>query len=104
MGMKKYIFQRLLFTIFVIFGISIMVFFITHFVGNPVDMLLPLNASAEQRLNLTQKLGLDKPMMEQLGDHLLNIVKLDFGTSWWRYKDCIELIFTTLPVTFRLVA
>ena len=104
MGMKKYIFQRLLFTIFVIFGISIMVFFITHFVGNPVDMLLPLNASAEQRLNLTQKLGLDKPMMEQLGDHLLNIVKLDFGTSWWRNKNCIELIFTTLPVTFRLVA
>lgn len=103
MGMKKYIFQRLLFTIFVIFGISIMVFFITHLVGNPVDMLLPLNATEEQRILMEQKLGLDKPLINQLGDYLMNIVKVDFGVSWWRNLDCIDLIMTTLPETFKLV-
>ena len=57
MGMKKYIINRLFFTIFVVFGISIMVFFITHMIGNPVDMLLPLNATQEQRALMEQKLG-----------------------------------------------
>lgn len=103
MGMKKYIAQRLLFTIFVIFGISIMVFFITHMVGNPVDMLLPLNATEEQRVLMEQKLGLDKSLIEQLGSYLMNIVKVDFGTSWWRNIDCVDLIMTTLPETFKLV-
>lgn len=104
MGMKKYILQRLIFTVFVIFGISIMVFFITHFIGNPVDMLLPLNATPEQKLDMTQKLGLDKPVIVQLGNYLMNIVKIDFGTSWWKNVNCVKLIFTTLPVTFRLVS
>ena len=92
MGMKKYIINRLFFTIFVVFGISIMVFFITHMIGNPVDMLLPLNATQEQRALMEQKLGLDQPLLVQLKDYLFNIVKLDFGTSWWQNVDCIDLI------------
>ena len=87
MGMKKYIINRLFFTIFVVFGISIMVFFITHMIGNPVDMLLPLNATQEQRALMEQKLGLDQPLLVQLKDYLFNIVKLDFGTSWWQNVD-----------------
>lgn len=104
MGMKKYIINRLFFTIFVVFGISIMVFFITHMIGNPVDMLLPLNATQEQRALMEQKLGLDQPLLVQLKDYLLNIVKLDFGTSWWQNVDCIDLILDVLPDTLILVA
>lgn len=103
MGMKRYIINRLFFTIFVVFGISIMVFFITHMIGNPIDMLLPLNASPEQKALLEQKLGLDQPLMVQLKDYLLNIVKLDFGTSWSQNVDCIKLIFNVLPDTLLLV-
>lgn len=103
MGMKKYIVQRLLFTVVVIFGISILVFFITHMVGNPVDILLPLQASAQQRAELTHTLGLDKPLFEQLKDYLLNLVRLDFGTSWWQNVPCIDLIFKFVPATLLLV-
>lgn len=103
MGMKRYIINRLFFTIFVVFGISIMVFFITHMIGNPVDMLLPLNASAEQKALMEQRLGLDQPLLVQLKDYLMNIVKLDFGTSWWQNVDCIKLILNVLPDTLLLV-
>lgn len=103
MGMKKYILQRLLFTIVVIFGISILVFFITHVIGNPVDILLPLQASEEERQALTHKLGLDLPLYQQLGHYLLNIVKLDFGTSWWQNVSCVSLITKFVPSTLLLV-
>lgn len=103
MGMKKYIIQRLLFTVVVIFGISIMVFFITHIVGNPVDILLPLNASEEQRQALTVKLGLDQPIYIQLLHYLGNLIRLDFGTSWWQNVSCISIIFKFIPTTLILV-
>ncbi len=103
MGMKKYIIQRLLFTIVVIFGISIMVFLITHVVGNPVDILLPLQASDEQRLALSHKLGLDQSMFKQLLDYLSNLVRLDFGVSWWQNVSCLSIIMKFIPSTLLLV-
>lgn len=104
MGMMKYILQRLAFTVVVIFGISIMVFLVTHVIGNPVDILLPLQASDEQRLALTHELGLDKPMFDQLIDYLGKLVRLDFGNSWWQNVSCVSLIFKFLPSTLLLVA
>ena len=104
MGMKKYVLQRLLFTIVVIFGISIMVFLITHCIGNPVDMLLPLNASKQERALMTHKLGLDLPLWKQLLNYLGNMVRLDFGTSWWQNVSCTQLIFKFLPNTLLIVS
>lgn len=104
MGMKKYIAQRLLFTVAVIFGISIMVFLITHCIGNPVDMLLPLNAGEAQRAAMTHKLGLDMPLWQQLLTYLGKMVRLDFGTSWWQNVSCTSLIFKFLPSTLLIVS
>lgn len=104
MGMGKYILQRLAFTVLVVLGISILVFFITHVVGNPVDIMLPLTATDEQRELMTQQLGLDKPLLVQLGDFLKGAAKLDFGSSWWQRRPCMDVIMDDLPLTFVLIA
>ncbi|MDI3481832.1 MAG: peptide/nickel transport system permease protein, partial [Tepidanaerobacteraceae bacterium] len=38
--MKRYIIMRLLYTVVVILGVSILVFIITHVIGNPVNTML----------------------------------------------------------------
>ncbi len=104
MGMGKYILKRLGFMIFVILGISIMVFLLTHVVGNPVDHLLPLTASEEQKLAKTQELGLDQPILVQLGEYLKSLVRLDFGNSWKQLLPNMEVIAKFVPPTLFLVS
>lgn len=101
--MLKYVLQRILFTFVVIFGVSILVFLITHVIGSPVDVMLPLQATDGQRAELAGQLGLDKPMMQQLGDFLGNMVRLDFGTSWWQQISTLEIVFNKIPTTLLLV-
>lgn len=103
MGMGKYIAQRLLFTLFVVLGISILIFFITHIVGNPVDIMLPLQATDAEREALTKALGLDKPMMEQLWIFLRDFSRGDFGMSWWQNRPCMEVIMDRLPISMWLI-
>lgn len=103
MGMGKYILQRLAFTILVVLGISILVFVITHLVGNPVDSLLPLTATDEQRAETAHQLGLDRPMIEQLGDFLKQAVTLDFGDSWVQRRPCMEVVMDFLPISMLLI-
>jgi len=103
MGMGKYILQRLAFTILVVLGISILVFVITNMVGNPVDIMLPLTASAEQRALLARQLGLDRPILERLGKFLRQAATLDFGMSWWQRRPVMEVVFDDLPLTAVLI-
>lgn len=103
MGMGKYILQRLAFTVLVVLGISVLVFVITHLVGNPVDILLPLTASDEQRALLASQLGLDQPLMKQLGDFLKQAITLNFGDSWAQRQPCIEVIMDFLPISALLI-
>jgi len=103
MGMGKYILQRLAFTVLVMIGVSIMVFLITHVIGDPVSVMLPLQATQEQRIAMTQQLGLDKPILVQLGLFLKDAIRLDFGNSWWLRIPCMQVVFQFLPATFMLV-
>ncbi len=101
--MGKYIFQRLGFMIFVILGISVLVFVLTHVVGNPVDIMLPLTATEEQKIELTNLLGLDKPILVQLWDYIKDMAVLDFGISWWQRTPCMEIISKFVGPTIFII-
>lgn len=103
MGMGKYILQRLAFTVLVVLGISILVFVITHMIGNPVNNLLPLTATAEQKAALAAQLGLDKPIPSQLWDFLKQAATLDFGDSWVQKQPCMSVISDFLPISALLI-
>jgi peptide/nickel transport system permease protein len=101
--MLKYVIQRLLFTVVVIFGVSILVFVITHLIGNPVKAMLPLQATDAQRAQLAHQLGLDKPIWQQLTEFLGNMIRLDFGVSWWQQVSCLSIVLSKIPTTLVLV-
>ena len=101
--MKRYIILRLLYTIVVIFGVSILVFIITHVIGNPVNTMLPLQATDAERIALSHKLGLDKPILIQLLDFLKSVIRLDFGNSWWQQIPALGIVLKRIPATLILV-
>lgn len=101
--MQRYIVQRLLQGIFVLFLVAIIVFVLGRLTGNPVDLLLPEDATPEDRQALVVRLGLDKPYYTQMWIFLRQAVQGDFGTSIRYRESTVSLFFSRLPNTLTLV-
>lgn len=100
--MLNYILKRLFFSIFVLFGVATIVFFLVRMTGDPVAIMLSPDATQEQIDQLRASLGLDKPLIEQYLIYLGDLIQLDFGRSL-RYADsAFALIIERLPKTLML--
>ena len=92
--MTAYILRRLLATIPVMGVVAVFVFFLLRFApGDPAAIIAGEDATVAQIEAVRQKLGLDRPVVEQFVVWLWGILQGDFGTS----------IFSNMPVT-RLIA
>ncbi len=103
--MGRYLAGRLTQGLIVVFGVTIVVFVATRLVGDPVDFILPLSASPEQRTRLRADLGFDRPVITQFFDYLGDVFRFDFGTStYYRNEDTLSVVGDFLPKTLQLVA
>ena len=102
--MLKYIVKRFVQMIVVLFVVSILVFMLTNFIGDPVDMLVPENATVEQVESARARLGLDKPLPVQYGIFLRDVLHGNFGKSYTYGKPAMGLIMERMPATLELVA
>ena len=111
--MSRYIGKRLLQMVPILLVVAILIFTLMYFVpGDPVQIILGDNATAEQRAETEAQFGLDKPYIVQLGNYLVNICHLDFGTSYLKGTsvgaDLIErfpntLLLATLSILFTII-
>lgn len=90
--------------IVVLFVVSILVFMLTNFIGDPVDMLVPENATVEQVESARARLGLNKPLPVQYGIFLKDVLHGNFGKSYTYGKPAMGLIMERMPATLELVA
>ena len=103
--MGRYLSQRLSQGIVVILGVTTLVFVVTRMIGDPVNFILPLSASEEQRAALRSDLGFDRSILSQFGSFLRDAVRLDFGNStYFRNEDALEVVMRFLPKTLQLAA
>jgi ABC-type dipeptide/oligopeptide/nickel transport system permease component len=79
--MARVVVRRVLQALVTLLGVSVVVFALSQSTGNPVDVLLPVEATPEQRADLIEELGLDKPLVTQYVTFLGNVVQGDFGRS-----------------------
>jgi len=100
----KYIVKRFVQMIVVLFVVSILVFMLTNFIGDPVDMLVPENATVEQVESARARLGLNKPLPVQYGIFLKDVLHGNFGKSYTYGKPAMGLIMERMPATLELVA
>src|SRR5690606_27008515 len=100
--MRKYTGLRVLQAIITLFAISVVVFLLARLTGNPLHLLLPIEAGPEEYERAAVRLGLDRPLWEQYGIFLGDLVRLDFGTSLRTGAPVSELILARLPSSIRL--
>jgi ABC-type dipeptide/oligopeptide/nickel transport system permease component len=100
--MVSYIFRRLLTAILVVFGVSIVVFFLTFLSGDPAALMLPPQATADEIREYRQRMGYDDPIIVQYGRYLRRAVQGDFGESIVHRQPALPLILNRLPATLEL--
>jgi peptide/nickel transport system permease protein len=101
--MSRYILQRLLALIPVLFGVSLIVFSILKFVpGDPAQMVAGLDASAEDLAAIRHQMGLDQPVHVQYLYFVGNALRGDFGRSIRSHRPVLEELWSRLPNTIVL--
>jgi ABC-type dipeptide/oligopeptide/nickel transport system permease component len=97
-----YVLKRLGILVISLVLVSIITFTVTHFIGNPVYLLVGTRYSQEMLDNTITSLGLDKPLYEQYFNYLRNLLHGDLGTSRYTYNPVMEDIRSRLPATLEL--
>jgi peptide/nickel transport system permease protein len=102
--MFQYIIRRILIAIPVLFGVTIFNFFIINLApGNPVDMYVSPDATAEDIEIKKEALGLNDPIHIQYLHWLENLFKGDFGFSYSSYEPVTNMIFERIGPTLILM-
>jgi peptide/nickel transport system permease protein len=105
MPMAAYIRRRLIQSIIVIWGVTLIVFFLLRLApGDPVTMLLAESAGPEQIAEARAKWGLDKPLPVQYWVFLSKALRGDLGESLFFQQPAIEVLFERMPATLQLSA
>jgi peptide/nickel transport system permease protein len=100
----RYIARRLVQGAFVVIGVTALVFVVTRLIGDPVNFILPISASQEQRAALRADLGFDRSIFTQFGDFISDAARLDFGeSSYFRNEASLDVVMRFLPKTLQLV-
>lgn len=101
--MGMYITKRVLVSIPVMFGISLLTFFLIRLVpGDTITAMLGTNYSEEQASVLREKYGLDKPAAVQYSIWIGRMLQGDFGESSFTGEPVLQVILERLPVTLEL--
>ncbi|OQA92535.1 MAG: Dipeptide transport system permease protein DppB [Elusimicrobia bacterium ADurb.Bin231] len=103
--MINYILKRLLLTIPVLIGITIITFLVMNLSpGKPTDILTDMNQkiTADAKERLVKIYGLDKPVHTRYFIWLKRIVALDFGKSFKDDRPVLKKILERLPATLLL--
>lgn len=103
--MGKFIIRRLVQSLLVIVGVSFISFLLLHLTGDPVDLMVPLDAGPQARQEIRVALGLDKPIIEQYLRFMGGVVHFDFGPSLFQSgHSAMNVVMTALPNTLLLTA
>ncbi len=101
--MGVYVIHRLMHAVFVILGVSIIIFLLLHLApGDPARMIAGEYATEKQVEAIREKLGLNKPLMTQYWIFIKNAAHGDLGTSLHFKEDNLSFILQYLPNTIKL--
>lgn len=101
--MLTYLTRRLLASVPVLLGVSLLTFSMVHLVpGDPVRTILGTDADLSDIENIRRELGLDRPLVTQYLNYLRSAVTLDMGQSIRTGLPVAREIRNRLPATLML--
>ena len=101
--MRRFLFRRFLQMLLALLGVSIVVFALMHIVpGDPVRVALGTRFDEELYNTLRERMGLDRPLVEQYVSWLGGALTGDLGVSFRNGQPVTTLILERLPGTITL--
>jgi peptide/nickel transport system permease protein len=101
--MQRFIAVRVLQSLVAILVMSMIVFGLARISGNPLDVMLPIEAEPEDYERLSKHWGLDKPLTTQYVIFIKKALHGDFGDSLkYQGKSAMTLVTERLPATLEL--
>src|SRR3972149_2337277 len=102
--MLAFILRRLAQAVFVMLAVGLIAFSLFRFVGDPVLFMLGQDATPEDRVRITQMLGLDRPFYVQYANFVSRAVRGEFGPTLPQSQPVSKLSAERLPATLELSA
>jgi peptide/nickel transport system permease protein len=98
-----HVIRRIFGAFLTVFAVAFLVFVVFRVVADPAETARGTSATPEQVAAFNQRLGLDKPVLEQFVDYLGDVARLDFGDSLWQQRPTLEIVLEVVPRTLLLV-
>ncbi len=100
--MIAFVIRRLLQGVLVMLVVGLIAFSLFNFVGDPVSLMLPPEATQADRDQMRGALGLDKPFYVQFATFIGNALRGNFGISLRLGRPVSTLLVERLPATLEL--
>jgi len=100
--MLAFIIKRFVQSIVVMLVVGLIAFVMFRFVGDPVDQMVGLETSIEDRERLRETLGLNAPLPMQYWNFISSAAMGDFGTSYQFKRPVADMLGDRLPATLEL--
>lgn len=100
--MIAFLLRRILHSVFVVVGVTAIVFILIRLTGDPALLLLPPDSSAQEIADFRHRMGFDRPIYVQYVDFLRRAAHGDFGMSFRNQQPALPLVLERLPATLQL--
>ncbi len=100
--MSSFFAKRLFQALIAVFGVMTLIFFLQRLAGDPVLLLVPMDATQADIDRMRVALGFDQPLIRQYLDFMGNLIRFDLGRSYVQNIPVIDLIWTRIPYTLML--
>lgn len=100
--MTAYIIRRLLQSLIVIWGVTLLAFLTLHLAGDPTYLYVSERASEAEVEEIRARLGFDKPLYQQYFIFLGRMVQGDFGNSLKARRPALDVVLERMPATLEL--
>jgi peptide/nickel transport system permease protein len=100
--MLAFVVRRALEAVLVMLVVALIAFALFRFVGDPINQMVGLETSFEEREQLRRALGLNDPVLVQFVRFVWRALQFDFGVSYQFKRPVTELIAERFPATMEL--
>lgn len=100
--MTGFVLRRLAQSLSVMLAVALIAFAVMRYVGDPLESLASQETRLDDRAVMTQRLGLDRPVVFQFLAFVERGLKGDFGLSYRQQEPVTRLIAERLPATLEL--
>ena len=102
--MLRFVARRSLFAVLILaLAVSLLFAMIHMMPGDPANVILGPKASPELKAELNARMGLDQPVLVQLGRFYADLAQGDLGVDVFTERDVSEIVFEQFPYTLVLV-